>query len=33
MTPAAHTLLAAGEASEHRPLIISLFGVFVAATS
>ncbi|MEV0635467.1 cation acetate symporter [Streptomyces sp. NPDC050619] len=31
MSPA-HTILAAGEASEHRPLIISLFAVFVLAT-
>ncbi|MET9084748.1 cation acetate symporter [Streptomyces sp. NPDC004237] len=33
MSPAQHTtLLAAGEASEHRTLIITLFAVFVAAT-
>ncbi|QHA03885.1 sodium/solute symporter [Streptomyces broussonetiae] len=32
MSPAQHTLLAAGEASQHRPLIITLFAVFVAAT-
>ncbi|QHC28840.1 solute symporter family protein [Streptomyces sp. HF10] len=33
MSPATHhTLLAAGEASEHRTLIVTLFAVFVAAT-
>ena len=36
MSPVQNTvhpvLLAAGEASEHRPLIITLFAVFVAAT-
>ncbi|OIJ66159.1 solute symporter family protein [Streptomyces mangrovisoli] len=32
MSPAQSTLLAAGEASQHRPLIITLFAVFVAAT-
>jgi cation/acetate symporter len=31
-TTAHRTVLAAGEASEHRPLIITLFAVFVAAT-
>ncbi|GGR63887.1 MULTISPECIES: solute symporter family protein [Streptomyces] len=32
MNAVPHTLLAAGEASEHRTLIITLFAVFVAAT-
>lgn len=32
MSPAQQTLIAAGEASEHRTLIIILFSVFVAAT-
>ncbi|MDF3302216.1 solute symporter family protein [Streptomyces tropicalis] len=32
MSTAPHALLAAGEASRHRPLIITLFAVFVAAT-
>ncbi|MEU0334540.1 cation acetate symporter [Streptomyces sp. NPDC006193] len=32
MTAAPHVLLAAGEASEHRTLIVTLFAVFVAAT-
>ncbi|MER6463792.1 cation acetate symporter [Streptomyces sp. NPDC001228] len=32
MSPVAHTLLAAGEASQHRPLIVTLFAVFVVAT-
>jgi cation/acetate symporter len=32
MSPAVTQVLAAGEASEHRPLIISLFAVFVLAT-
>ncbi|MEU2284358.1 cation acetate symporter [Streptomyces sp. NPDC013178] len=32
MSPAQHTFLAANEASEHRPLIITLFALFVVAT-
>src|SRR4051812_38804284 len=32
MSPVQQSVLAAGEASEHRPLIISLFAVFVVAT-
>ena len=32
MSIAQQTVLAAGAASEHRPLIITLFSVFVAAT-
>ncbi|CAM5711258.1 cation acetate symporter [Streptomyces purpurascens] len=32
MSPVQHTLLAANEASEHRPLIITLFALFVLAT-
>ena len=32
MSPVQHTLIAANEASEHRPLIITLFALFVLAT-
>ncbi|MBV7695198.1 cation acetate symporter [Streptomyces sp. TRM70350] len=32
MSPVQHTILAANEASQHRPLIITLFGLFVVAT-